>query len=166
MNGPGSQDAITVANPEIARSKNQLINKSINSKGFWTSRCDTGQSAHQEAISNTINQTNIMKTKAFSILLAVLASASMVPVASAQRANGNFGSQRIDKGASSQEAKPAPQVLPEACISNSCCTTKFQTRTAGGRSAITVSEKVKSCDTTCKIATNNHRSTCGKGRRA
>ena len=107
-----------------------------------------------------------MKTKAFSILLAVLTSASLIPVASAQRANGNFGAQRIDKSASTQVQKSTPRALPETCVSDACCITKTQVQTAGGRATRITSTKVKACKTTCQIASNDQRAACGKGQRA
>ncbi|GAA5117446.1 hypothetical protein JIN84_17350 [Luteolibacter yonseiensis] len=107
-----------------------------------------------------------MKTKAFSILLAVLTLASMIPVASAQRANGNLAPQRIDKGASTQVAESATRALPKTCVSQACCITKSQVQTAEGRSTRITSTKVKACNTACQIASNDQRAACGKGKRA
>ena len=107
-----------------------------------------------------------MKTKTFSILFAVLTSASMIPVASAQRAYGKFGVQRIGKGASTQVVKSTPRALPETCVSDACCITKTQVRTGRGRATAITSTKVKACKTTCQIASNDQRTFCGKGKRA
>lgn len=107
-----------------------------------------------------------MKTKAFSILLAVLTTASLISVASAQRANGKFGSLGINKDATTQFTKPAPRVLPEICVSDACCITKTQVQTAGGRATRITSKKVKACITNCQIASNDQRPVCGKGKRA
>ena len=102
-----------------------------------------------------------MKTKAFSILLAVLTSASMIPAAYAQRANWKFGSPRIDKSASAQVTKSTPRALPKTCVSDACCTTKTGVQTAGGRVTRISATKVKACKTACQIASNDHRVVCG-----
>lgn len=107
-----------------------------------------------------------MKTKAFSILIAVLTSASMVPMAFAQRANGNFSPQQIAKDASTQMTKSTSRALPEMCVTDACCVTKVQIKTAGGRATGVTTTKTVDCKTSCKIATNDRRSVCGKGRKA